>query len=120
MEMPLWLFAKAARMQGVSAFELSGFRHYVQDHRLGAFERGAPTEVVAQLTGRKAEEFATIAARYAKRPEAQRSVSSTLRAWLDFLRTPLMPAYDLRAFDADARVNTRPSMSDQTWLATHA
>jgi len=43
MEMPLWLFLKAARLQGRGAFEMSSFRHYILDHQQGAFAVGAPT-----------------------------------------------------------------------------
>lgn len=90
-EMPMWLFLKAARLQGVPAFELSGFRHYVVDHKQGAFERGAPTDVVERLTGQAPEAFATIARRYAELPEAQRTFGNVLRAWANFMRTPIIP-----------------------------
>lgn len=123
-EMPLWLFVKAARMQGVSAYELSGFRHYIEDHRQGAFARGAPNDVVECLTGRPAESFATIAARYADRPEARRSAASVLRAWAEFMIIPFMPGYDLRRFDcaADAPPTStlRNAMKDSNWIAGHA
>lgn len=99
MEMPMWLFLKAARMQGVSPYELSGYRHYVRDHRAGSFERGAPNNLVQSLTGKAAEPFALTAARYAALPEAQRSFTARLRAFADFMRTPMMPGYHLRSFD---------------------
>lgn len=122
-ELPLWLFVKAARMQGVAAFELSGFRHYIDDHRQGAFARGAPNDVVERLTGRPPESFATIAARYAARPEAQRSAASVLRAWAAFMLTPLMPGYDLARFDsmggAPQPTGLRHAMADTGWIATH-
>jgi uncharacterized protein YbjT (DUF2867 family) len=121
-EMPMWLFLKAARLQGANAFELSGFRHYVVDHKQGAFERGAPNDVVERLTGRKPEDFATIARRYAELPEARRTVGSVVRAWADFMRTPMMPGFDFRRLDREwgqALVAPRFAMADPQWAATH-
>lgn len=122
-EMPMWLFLKAARMQGVPAFELSGFRHYVADHCRGAFALGAPTPDVLEVTGRPPEDFATVARRYAARPEARRSIGSRVRAWADFLRTPLMPGYDLdrldRALDLPRPVTPRLAADDAAWRAAH-
>jgi uncharacterized protein YbjT (DUF2867 family) len=120
-EMPMWMFLKAARMQGVSAFELSGFRYYVQDHKQGAFELGAPTNDVFTVTGRPAEDFETIARRYAALPQAQRTISNSARAWFDFMRTPLSPGYNLDRFD---RIHDLPpaaqstfAMDDDNWRA---
>lgn len=121
-EMPMWLFLKAARMQGANAFELSGFRHYVIDHKQGAFEWGAPNDVVERLTGRPAEDFATIARRYAELPEARRTFSSILRAWADFMRTPIMPGYDFRRLDREwgqTLAAPRFAMADPEWAETH-
>lgn len=121
-EMPMWLFLKAARMQAVPAFELSGFRHYVVDHRQGAFEHGAPTDVVERLTGRPPEDFATIARRYAALPEARRTVANVARAWMDFMRTPLLPGYDLKRLDRElGQIPRKPrfAMADPDWAASH-
>ena len=122
-EMPMWMFVKAARMQGVSAFELSGFRHYVEDHKQGAFELSAPNDHVLRLANRPAEDFATIARRYAQRPEAGRSLRASVRAWADFMRTPMMPGYDLARFDllpgALPQASCRYAMQDNHWRATH-
>jgi uncharacterized protein YbjT (DUF2867 family) len=124
-EMPLWLFVKAARMEGVSGYELSGFRHYIEDHKQGAFERGAPSDVVERLTGRPPESFATIAARYAARPEARGSAASMIAAWGRFLVTPFMPGYDLARFEdrpdaaAAAPAALRHAMADSGWIASH-
>lgn len=122
-EMPLWLFLKAARMEGVSAYELAGFRHYIEDHRQGAFELGAPNGVVEAMTGRPAERFETIAARYALRPEARRSAASLMRSWGAFLVTPMMPGFSLAELDRlnEAVRSERPrlAMADEGWLASH-
>jgi NAD(P)H dehydrogenase (quinone) len=122
-EMPMWLFVKAARMQGVPAFELSGFRYYVEDHKQGAFEYGAPNATVSELTGRPPEDFATIARRYMRLPEAQRSAGSVALAWVDFMRTPMMPGYDFarleRQMGAEPPNAARFAMADADWTARH-
>ena len=51
-DMPMWMYLKAMRALGVSAFEQSGVRHYIEDHKRGAFEFGAPTDHVLEVTGR--------------------------------------------------------------------
>lgn len=126
MEMPMWLFVKAARMQGSNGappFELSGFQYYIRDHKAGAFERGAPTNDVLDVTGRPPEAFQAIAARYAVRPETKRSLQSIARAWFDFMRTPMMPGYDLAEFERS--VGAQPperavfAMNDAEWLSQH-
>ncbi|HEY2663641.1 MAG TPA: hypothetical protein VGI47_04825, partial [Candidatus Binataceae bacterium] len=40
---PTWLFMKSARMSGFPIDVFSGVRYYIEDHRRGAFELGAPT-----------------------------------------------------------------------------
>lgn len=122
-EMPMWLFLKAARLQRVPPFELAGFRHYVEDHKRGAFALGAPTDVVQALTGRPPEAFATIARRYAARPEAVRSLGARLRAWADVLRTPFVPGYDLDRFEHAPGIAAPPvprlAADDPGWRAEH-
>jgi uncharacterized protein YbjT (DUF2867 family) len=121
--MPMSLFLKAARLQQVPAFELAGFRHYVADHRRGAFALGAPSSVVQALIGRAPEDFATIARRYAARPEARRSLGLRLRAVADFLRTPLVPGQDLDALERGPSITASPtprlSSDDPRWRAAH-
>jgi len=121
--MPMWLFLKAARMQGVGAFELSGFRYYVEDHKQGAFEYGGLTTAVLDLTGNAPENFETIARQYAALPEARRTLPSVLRAFADFMRTPMMPGYNLTAYDrkigAAPPKPARFAMGDADWVARH-
>ncbi|HEY9802388.1 MAG TPA: NmrA family NAD(P)-binding protein [Leptolyngbyaceae cyanobacterium] len=98
-DMPMSMFLKAARVEGVSAFELSGFRHYIADHKRGAFEMGAPTNDVYDVTGRQPEDFETIARRYAALPKARNTLENKLHALVDFIRIGLTPAYDLKRFE---------------------
>src|SRR5262249_29150831 len=65
---PPWLFMKAARMSGYPIDVFSGVRYYIDDHKRGAFELGAPTTDVLDVTGRPPEDFETIARRYAVLP----------------------------------------------------
>jgi NAD(P)H dehydrogenase (quinone) len=121
----LWMFTKTARMQGVNAFEVSGWRYYVQDHRLGAFEyEGGVNDVVDQLTGQPAESFEATAARYAALPFAQPTLVNRIKAFANFNRTPFSPGWDLDKFDRahDFPVPQRPELASQssTWKASHS
>ena len=122
-DLPLWLFLKAARLDGVNAFELSGFRQYVEDHKRGAFEFGAPTSDVFEVTGRQPEDFATIARRYAALPEAKRSLGNWFGAWAKFLWTPISPGYNLNRFEREQFHPIPPqprfAMDDEHWKVEH-
>ncbi len=123
MDMPMWMFLKAARADGVSAFELSGFRHYINDHKRGAFEFGAPTNHVFEVTGRPPEDFETIARRYAALPEAKRTFGNGLRAFADFMRIGMTPAYNLDRFEREQFHPVPPTprfaIDDERWQVDH-
>jgi NAD(P)H dehydrogenase (quinone) len=106
---PAWMFMKAARMFGIPIDILSGVRYYTDDHRRGAFELGAPTTDVLDVTGRPAEDFETIARRYASLPHNQRTLGNWLREFAQFLITPLSPGYNFDRYDRELR---RPFPSD--------
>ncbi|TPG16452.1 NAD-dependent epimerase/dehydratase family protein [Sphingomonas koreensis] len=119
LEMPMWLFLKAARMQSVSPEELSGFRYWVEDHRQGAFAFNLPSGDVLHVTGRSPESFETAARRYAALPEARRGLRADAKAMADFMRTPLSPGYDLNRFDRErnlvAPTDARFAMGNPEW-----
>lgn len=97
---PLWMFVKTARMQGVDPYAVSGFRFYLGDHWRGAFSAGGGvTDVVRELTGSPAEDFETTARRYAARPFARPTPVNRLKAAWNFSRTPLHPGWNLDRFD---------------------
>lgn len=100
---PTWLFMKAARMYGISIDTLSNVRYYIEDHRRGAFELGAPTTDVLDMTGRPAEDFETIARRYAALAPNQRTVSNWLREFAEFLIAPLSPGFNFGRYDRELR-----------------
>jgi NAD(P)H dehydrogenase (quinone) len=95
------MFLKAARMLDISAFEQCGLRRYIDEHRRGAFELGAPTNDVYEVTGRAPEDFETIARRYAALPEARRTIANRWRAVGDFMRIGFTRAYDLDRFERE-------------------
>ena len=100
---PTWLFMKAARMGGMPIELMSNVRHYVEDHERGAFELGAPTTDVLDLTGSPAEDFGTIARRYAAQPRNQRTLGNWLREFGQFMMAPLSPGFDFDRYDRELR-----------------
>jgi len=100
---PTWLFIKAARMAGMSIDVMSNVRYYFEDHKRGAFELGAPTTGVLDVTGRPAEDFETIARRYAALPRNQRSFGNWLREFAQFMLAPLSPGFNLDRYDRELR-----------------
>jgi hypothetical protein len=121
---PTWLFMKGARMAGYPIDEMSGVRYYIEDHKRGAFELGAPTTDVLEVTGRPAEDFETIARRYAAKPRNRRTFGNRLREFAEFLVTPLSPGFNLDRYDRELR-RPLPSMpqyapDSPVWRREHA
>jgi hypothetical protein len=88
---------------------LSNLRYYIDDHRRGAFELGAPTTDVLDVTGRPAEDFETIARRYATLPSNRRTLGNWLREFAQLLIAPFSPGYNFGRYDRQLR---RPFPSD--------
>ena len=88
MPTPTWLFMKSARIAGLPMDAMSNIRYYIEDHKQGAFEKGAPTTDVFDVTGRPAEDFETIARRYGARPRNQRTLSDWIREFGQFMTAP--------------------------------
>jgi hypothetical protein len=112
-------------MQDVDPFLLSGLRYYLQDHRRGAFEfAGGTNDVVREVTGSPAEDFETTARRYAALPFARPTFANRLRAFVNFLRVPFHPGYDLdrndRAQNHPVPPEPRLSIDDERWRIEHA
>lgn len=121
---PTWLFMKSARMAGLPLDVMSGIRYYIEDHKRGAFELGAPTTDVLEVTGRPAESFETIARRYAELPSNRRTRGNWLRELTRFIAAPLSPAFNLDRYDRELR---RPFPSEpqfatdsMVWRREHA
>jgi uncharacterized protein YbjT (DUF2867 family) len=121
---PPWLFMKAARMGGYSIDLISNVRYYIEDHKRGAFELGAPTADVLDVTGRPAEDFETIARRYAALSRNRRTLGNRLREFAQFMMAPLSPAFNLDRYDRELR---RPfpsepqfALDSKVWRREHA
>ena len=65
----LKMFLKAAKAQGVSAFEIAHIGFYFEEIRDGTYAVGAPTDHVQEICGRPPESFETIARRYIAQPD---------------------------------------------------
>jgi NAD(P)H dehydrogenase (quinone) len=107
---PTWLFMKAERMIGYPIDVLSGVRYYIDDHKRGAFELGAPTTDVLDVTGQPAEDFETIARRYAALPGKQRTLGNWLREFAQFMIAPLKPGFNFDRYDRELRRCGSPKM----------
>lgn len=120
---PTWLFMKGARMAGFPIDLFSGIRYYIDDYERGAFALGAPTSDVLDVTGHPAEDFETIARRYAAPLLKQRTFGNWLREFARFMVTPLSPGFNLDRYDRELR---RPFPSEpqfapesKVWLREH-
>lgn len=121
---PIWLFMKTARMGGMPIELMSNVRYYIEDQKRGAFELGAPTTDVLDVTGRPPEDFETIARRYAALPGNQRTFGNWLRTVVQFFITPLTPGFNLDRYDRELRrpFPSRPQFAPESdvWRREHA
>jgi uncharacterized protein YbjT (DUF2867 family) len=121
---PAWLFMKTARMGGYPIDLMSNVRYYIDDHKRGAFELGAPTTDVLDVTGRPAEDFETIARRYAAQPRNQRTLGNWLREFAQFMLAPLIPGFNLDRYDRELRrpFPSQPQFAcdSKVWRSEHA
>ncbi|WP_072379238.1 NmrA family NAD(P)-binding protein [Novosphingobium sp. NDB2Meth1] len=124
-DMPFWLFAKAARLQGVDPYEIASLSHYLEDMRAGTFAfEGGVTDVVEALTGTPAESFEATARRYAALPFARQTLANRLKAFVNFNRVPFQPGVNVRRLERRLGVPelAEPSLAvaDPVWRQTHA
>ena len=120
---PAWMFMKTARLAGLPIDLLSGIRYYIEDHKRGTFEIGAPTTDVLDVTGRPAEDFETIARRYAAQAQNRRSFGNWLRYATQFLIAPVTPSFNLERYDRELRrpFPSEPQFSTESkvWRREH-
>jgi len=119
------MFLKALRSLGLPPFQQSQLRYYMEDYRRGAFAVGAPTDAVEEVGGRPAEDFETIARRYAAAaPEARLSVLGRAKAMWGFARILFTPPLDLdrleRAQGHPALEGSEYALDSPAWRAGHA
>jgi NAD(P)H dehydrogenase (quinone) len=121
---PTWLFMKTARMGGLPIDLINGVRYYIEDHKRGAFERGAPTTDVLDVTGQPPENFETIARRYAALPCNQRTFDNWLREFVQFMLAPFIPGFNFNRYDRELRrpFPSRPQFAPESkvWRREHA
>lgn len=121
---PEWLLNKIAAYRGESRYAMAAFRHYLVDHRQGAFAYGAPTEVVGEVTGRPAESFEITARTYAANPEARRTGAAFRKVLTEFMAAPLWRGYNHDAYERRLGIAPVPNplyaMQDEAWKAGHA
>jgi uncharacterized protein YbjT (DUF2867 family) len=115
--------AKAMRSMGLPAFTLAQVGYYMRDFRRGAFESGGTTTVVQQVTGRPAEDFATIARRYAAAdPLVPRSFPNLLRALAQVAKIMLTSPLDVERWQRDNGlpfVEGIDANDAPEWMETH-
>ena len=97
-QLPLWMFYKAARMDGIDRFLLSQLAAFMQDHDRGAFEMGGPTSHVLDVTGRPPESFEVITRRHAAQPQVQRTAGNFIKTFAGFMSVPMRPGFNPRRF----------------------
>jgi NAD(P)H dehydrogenase (quinone) len=108
-------------MFGKSVDEMRNVRYYIEDHRLGAFEKGAPTTDVLDVTGRPAEDFETIARRYAALESNRRTLRNRLRTITEFFINPVSPGFNFSRYDRELRqpFPSRPQFSTESKVWRH-
>ncbi len=124
LDAPEWLLNKVAAYRREPRYAMAVFHHYLADHRQGAFEYGAPTDVVERVAGRPAESFETTVRSYLAKPEAQRTGAAFRKVLAEFMLAPLWRGYDHAAYERGlglpSVVNPLYAMEDEAWKADHA
>jgi len=89
---PMRMLSKMMRDR-LSLYALAAYSQYVIDYQKNAFAVNAPTDVVRRIAGREAEDFETIARRYAATtPEARPSFAIKFKLMLSMVIALLRPA----------------------------
>jgi NAD(P)H dehydrogenase (quinone) len=119
--MPLALFLRAARLDGVPISVLAMLRHYARDHSEGAFEVSAPTDHVREVGGRAPETFEATARRLAA--TLPRGVGPTLKQFARFMLVPLVPAPPVQRYvqglHLPAPAKPMSAMQSSVWQQEH-
>ncbi len=101
------MFTKAAIALGMSSFEVSHLRYFVEEHQKGAFAISAPTDHVEIVTGRPPESFEETAKRYLENPalvHRRFKIGGKLGAIKTMLKTAFTKAPNLDAFERSRMV----------------
>ena len=118
---PEWLLSKVGAYRGEPRYDMAVFRHYLVDHRQGAFALGGATDAVLQTTGRPAESLDETVRTYASRPEALRNLGAFARALTEFIVSPMWRGYDNERYERQLALPTFShalyAMQDEQWKA---
>jgi hypothetical protein len=121
--LPLWMFFKAARLDGYEPFSLIAFGDYMHELNTGTFAFNAPTGDVLAVTGREPESFEVIARRYAALPHMQRTFSNVARALATFMTVPLRPGLDPERYAKRLSLPAAPTplfaLESERWKREH-
>jgi uncharacterized protein YbjT (DUF2867 family) len=121
--LPLWMFFKAARMDGYDPFSLIAFGAYMHELNAGAFASNAPTGDVLAVTGREPESFETVARRYAASPHVRRTFPNVARAAARFMTVPFRPGLDPARYAAQLSLPAAAAplydLESERWKAEH-
>jgi NAD(P)H dehydrogenase (quinone) len=121
---PDWLLNKVAAYRDEPRYAMAVFRHYLIDHRQGAFAYGAPTQVVQEVTGRPAESFETTTRSYLRMKEAQRTTNAFRQVLTEFMVAPMWRGYNHAAYERQFGLadlaHSLYAMQDDVWRADHA
>jgi NAD(P)H dehydrogenase (quinone) len=89
---PVRMLSKMLRDR-LSLYNVAVYEQYVIDYQKSAFAVNAPTDVVRRITGKEAEDFETIARRYAATtPGARRSFATQFQLMFGMIIALLRPA----------------------------
>lgn len=123
LDLPLWMFLRAAKISGVSPIELVNIGHYLTEHRAGTFAIGAPSGDVLSVTGTPPEPFAVTAARYAAVPHAAWTPARRASTIARFLRIGLTPtpnaARQSKTWRLPHLTRTALSVNTPAWQHSH-
>lgn len=125
MDISMTMFSKALRALGlVEPLLATQLLLYVNEYQRGAFETGGATDVVAQVTGRAAEDFATITQRYVDADSfTRRTFTNKMKAFLMMARIAFTRPYDARSLQLASGLPLLATPdycdADASWKRTH-
>lgn len=119
--MPLGLFMRAARLDGLPISLLASLRYYIEDYAQGAFALGAPNDDTMEVTGRAPETFESVARRHAV--SIRRGFGPSLKQFLRFMMVPMVPppavGRYIRGLHMPEPINPVSAAQSSTWRQEH-
>jgi NAD(P)H dehydrogenase (quinone) len=121
---PLFMLHKAVLADGnYDDFTTAQFGIYLEEHSQGAFEFGAPTNDVFEVTGSQPESCETVVKRAAATPRNKRTFGSVLGAWAAFMVLPFKRGLNVdsytRQMGTPKPFHPALAMGNEAWKAAH-